>query len=60
MKYRGDKVNHYCEACRTLRRIVRCRACYGRGDACYLCDRSGYQCEEAEGDPKHRWKKSWE
>ena len=59
MKYKGDKVNTYCESCRTQRRIVRCRRCYGEGGSCYACDRTGYACEKADGDPKHGWKKSW-
>lgn len=59
MKYKGDKTSHYCESCRTTRRIVRCRNCWGDGGSCYACDRSGYQCEKSLGDPRHRWKKSW-
>lgn len=60
MKYDGDKMGTYCETCRTRRRIVRCSLCWGKGETCYMCQRTGYVCEESNGDRLHEWKKSWE
>lgn len=61
MRYTKDK-RGYCAKCRKEVTLVKCSWCQGKvsqfstcGDKNRVCNSTGYQCENTNGDRYHKW-----